>query len=457
MFPFRQRRTSSKLVRESARRRATAYIPPPCREPGDDSDSETAEAAAEAEGKRRGYRFNALTAKDFDRSEFSQQFIVKDVLVKGQPAIAGGPKKSIKTGVMLDLAISAASGLSFLNHCPVYNRQQCVVLSAESSEATLQETARRICVSKGITLPDVEGLFIDTSIPAFGNVDHMAELSRGLERLKADLVILDPLYLSLAAGRTDIDVRNLFSVGPLLLAAGKACLDVGATPVFVAHCRKNLNQPFEPCELEDLAFAGTQEYARQWLLLNRRSPFDFSGTHELWLQTGGSAGHSGLWAVDLNEGQADERLLGRRWQLTISTPGDARATKAGKGDTRKQEAVAAQDKSDDAQILLAVDLLTRPKNRPAAGKRKAPTFPGDPPPACKVITQSKLPRPRGERAIERLLAEEILEEVTVTVHTGRNHKVKRDGTGIRRKPVSDPTVLLSCETVLPQDSQVCED
>jgi uncharacterized membrane protein len=60
------------------------------------------------------------------------------------------------------------------------------------------------------------------------------------------------------------------------------------------------------------------------MLIGRREKYEpGTGEHRLWLSVGGSAGHSGLWAIDVKEG-AHNPETPRRWDVAVSTPGDAR-------------------------------------------------------------------------------------------------------------------------------------
>jgi hypothetical protein len=69
--------------------------------------------------------------------------------------------------------------------------------------------------------------------------------------------------------------------------------------------------------LEDLAFAGIQEFARQWVLVNRETAYrPGNGQHQFLLNIGGSSGHSSLWRAEINEGTTKEDGTGGKdWDV----------------------------------------------------------------------------------------------------------------------------------------------
>src|SRR5262249_4309628 len=123
------------------------------------------------------------------------------------------------------------------------------------------------------------------------------------------------------------------------------------TPLLVHHFKKNGAEPTDLPELEELAYAGIQEFARQWILLKRRKRFEpGSGEHKLWLVVGGSAGHSGEWALDITEGTMGDDFLGRTGEVRVTTAIEARRQEAeGKQASAAQRAEEKARESDEAR------------------------------------------------------------------------------------------------------------
>jgi replicative DNA helicase len=288
----------------------------------------------------------------FATKDYRPRWLVRRLLVRGQPGFAGGPSKSLKTSIMIDLALGMASGRSFLGTFDVPEKVRVGVLSGESGEYTLQETARRVCEAKGIDLATLD-VFWGFRLPQLADQAQVDALALSLSQNKIEVLILDPVYLSLLAGVAGkgLQASNLMDIGPLLLRITAACLDVGCTPLLVHHTRKNLASPYQPLDLDDLAFSGCGEFARQWLLINRREEYEHgTGTHRMWLVIGGSCGQSGLWAADIEEGQLEDDFTGRRWEVIVANGAEVR-------DLAKAEKAQRAMKEKDGALLAKLDLL----------------------------------------------------------------------------------------------------
>ena len=267
-----------------------------------------------------GYQPDFMKSASFKKATFVHEWLIEGILVNNQPGVIGGAKKTLKTSIAVDMAISLGTGTRFLGKFKVPVKVRVAMLSGESGEATVQQTALRICEEREIDLADCD-VFWSFDLPCLSRTTDRKRLKEKLEENKVQVVIIDPLYLCLLGGSKGVSASNLFEVGPVLQKMGQACLDAGATPILIHHANKGTTKTTDkvlPMILDDLSFSGIGEYVRQWLLINRRSPYT-PGTseHELLLAIGGSAGHSSCWEVDIDEGVLDDNFEGRKWCVTV--------------------------------------------------------------------------------------------------------------------------------------------
>ena len=307
-------------------------------------------------------RYRRLSCAELDRENYELKYLIDRTLVAGQPCIVAGGKKCLKTSLILDMGISLAVGGFFLGKLKVNRACRVGIMTGESGLATIQETARRICRAAGYRLADIGGLVFSEDLPRFGSLDHEDALRRFIMDDELEIVILDPAYLCLPGA----DAGNLFAQGDLLTTMSKVCSDTGCMMILAHHTRKTKTDPFSPPELEDIAWAGFQEFARQWLLVGRREAYEpGTGDHRLWLSVGGSAGHTALWAVDISEGTR-ETEGGRFWSVNVMHADEARdevqdrkeAEKAARADAtierdcqRIKETAARYPQGETAKVL----------------------------------------------------------------------------------------------------------
>lgn len=271
------------------------------------------------------YQFES--SSQFHEHAYARHWLIEYIFAVGEAGVIGGPRKCLKTHVALDAAISISSGRPFLGEFPVPEAQRVAVFYGETSYANLQDAARRIAASKRISLAKDCNILWSTKFPQLGREEACTKLTNSLKAEKVKVVLFDPLYLCLLDGAPHVDPGNLYAIGPVIRRLARSCLAAGATPIFVhantktASKTNSMRGSNEPPTLDDLSWSGIGEFARQWLLLARRTPYQVgSSTHELVMVAEGSAGHSGYWNVDIELGWMDSEFAGRRWEVRINSP-----------------------------------------------------------------------------------------------------------------------------------------
>ncbi len=308
---------------------------------------EDAAALVGFEATTSRFKIRDFGMAELEDADLAVEWLVRHVVTRGEPMIVGGPRKALKTSTLCDLAVSLATGSDFLGRFKVEQPVRVGMISAESGQRTIRETLRRVAVAKGWGLRFVERLRVAFDLPKLNDPTHLAAVRAWIRRERLDVAILDPAYLMLGGG--EADERSVFSMGAALRRLVEAVQGLDCSPVIAHHTTKPTSRTWDPLELDDLAFAGFAEFARQWFLVNRREKYtgEHRGQHRLWFTFGGSAGHSGTFGLDVDEGVIED---GRHWSVEVRDVADVRR-EARSGSERAAEVKRDQRRGEYCRAL----------------------------------------------------------------------------------------------------------
>ncbi|MFI4874064.1 MAG: AAA family ATPase [Blastopirellula sp. JB062] len=255
--------------------------------------------------------FDGLTCSQLFAEPTDRPWLTPGVFSQHEPAVIVGPSKCMKTSISIDLCASLATGRSFLGKFAAARTFRVGVMSGESNRYALTDMVRRWSAGAEVDLSEVDNLVWSLKLPNLTSAASLHDLQAWIREYQLEVVLLDPLYL-MAPG---VNPANIFAMGAILSRLSRSCLGEGATPILCHHTRKRVDR--RPLDLTDMAGAGCAEFARQWLLLNRRRPYQAgSGRHRLWMTIGGAAGQESWWGVDIEEGRGEDSAA-RHWRTTV--------------------------------------------------------------------------------------------------------------------------------------------
>ena len=181
------------------------------------------------------FTIERLTSREFDSGDYTQTYLVDDVLAECQPMVIAATLKTMKTTIAVALGLSLALARPFLGKFQVREAQNVLLLSGESGLSTLQSTGRRIAASYGFSLGDVGKLFWSTNLPRLGNVEHLEAIREAIVNDEIAVLICDPLYFMLPGQ----DAGNLMIVGGYLRTLERSLRGIGRHARGRAPCQEN--------------------------------------------------------------------------------------------------------------------------------------------------------------------------------------------------------------------------
>src|SRR5262249_1673246 len=89
------------------------------------------------------FDFEYLTGHEFFYGHYEEAYLIEDLLVADQPMVIGAAKKTLKTTLMIEMAVALANAFCFLGKFTVPKAVPVGIMSGESGKATLQEIFKR--------------------------------------------------------------------------------------------------------------------------------------------------------------------------------------------------------------------------------------------------------------------------------------------------------------------------
>lgn len=160
--------------------------------------------------------------------------VIQGILHRGAKMVLGGGSKTFKTWTLIDLAISVASGTSWLGNFPT-TRGRVLYINLELQGAFFTKRLQAVCDKNQVklepgylTLWNLRGKAADLS-------KLLPMLLRQIGRDKYVLIIIDPIYKLLGGKR---DENKAGDIASLLNEIEKLAVETGAAVAFGAHYSK---------------------------------------------------------------------------------------------------------------------------------------------------------------------------------------------------------------------------
>ncbi|VTU02450.1 Uncharacterized protein OS=Planctomyces maris DSM 8797 GN=PM8797T_31408 PE=4 SV=1: AAA_25 [Gemmataceae bacterium] len=240
----------------------------------------------------RKYKIDCEEPWDTD-SDSDRQDLVRGLLRSGRPMVIGGPEKSMKTSLSIDLAAALTTGTPFLG-LEVPERVAVAVVTVETPRGDWKSGYRRALAARGFAKCPGEEPLVTAQRDVLRGGKGGEMFTSYLVMSKTRVVIIDPLYRLLPTRRT----TDIVAVGRAIEALCKNVTDADAVPVVVHHMNKSIG---EVPTLRDLSGAGVGAWFRSWLLVARASEYAGDKLHSLAVVAGSSRGDCSPMRVRFDE------------------------------------------------------------------------------------------------------------------------------------------------------------
>lgn len=227
-------------------------------------------------------------------------WLINGVLTTDTACILGGPKKTLKSTLLLHQAVAIAAGIPLLDTFHTPTPRNVLILAGEGGEHLTLTRLERIAAAYQLDqIPNGIYYTIDPlHMTQKGIVDT---INTHADRLDIGLIIVDPFYRYRGPGARSGDV---FEMGQIL-ADFTGPLQTPDRAVVIAH-HYAATRHTTGHDLDSLSMAGAAEFADTWQLLGHRKPPDPSnGRYALDVTLGSRRWGADRWFIDYHDSTFD--------------------------------------------------------------------------------------------------------------------------------------------------------
>jgi hypothetical protein len=296
----------------------------------------------------------------------SLQYLIQDVIAEGEKLLISAPKKTMKTSIMLDAAMSIATGTPFLGRFEVPEPRPVLLLLTETSEVEIKNRVRRIAAARDVDWAP-KNLHYVTEQLTLGETAQNAMVEKAINDTQAALTVFDPA--SKVLSRIGEHASNMFCFSRLLNPIDEIAARTGTTLGFIHHTTGAGGRIGARPRLDDSAFPGLSQWARQWISLSKRAEMEpREMIHSVFFHFAGSDSRSLEGLLRITEGARDtsKPLNGQGWQVEFI---DDEALQAEYAERRQARAAKRATKEIESTKSAIVTFLSK-QPRQAATSRK---------------------------------------------------------------------------------------
>ena len=159
--------------------------------------------------------------------------LIDGILKQGTKMVLGGGSKTYKTWTLLDLAIAAAGGHTWLGKQVVSTGKKVIYINLEVLDEEFQGRIKDVCQAKGVEKPanlhpwSLRGVCNDLRV-------MLAAIKEWCRNDEIALIVVDPIYKALG----DRDENSAGDMNALMNEVEAICEETRAAVVFAAHFSK---------------------------------------------------------------------------------------------------------------------------------------------------------------------------------------------------------------------------